>query len=74
MTETEASTSGQFEVWRQDDYGNRFKMITNVDAEEAERIRQEFEDRGHKQFYEVVDTTSCKETHPPTEQMADFKE
>ncbi len=39
------------ELWRTDDHGNDFFVRSFDDAEEAERVRQEFEDRGHHQTY-----------------------
>jgi hypothetical protein len=39
------------ELWRTDIHGNDFFMRAFVDAAEAERVRQEFEDRGHHQTY-----------------------
>jgi hypothetical protein len=41
-------------VWRQDDNGNRFEISGGHSYEEADRLRAEFEARGHKQLYWVV--------------------
>ena len=39
------------ELWRTDIHGNDFFMRRLADLAEAERVRQEFEDRGHHQTY-----------------------
>ena len=41
----------EWEVWRQDDNGNRFVVQTGLSREDAERLVVEFESRGHKQVY-----------------------
>lgn len=46
--------SREYELWRQDDFGNRFKIGTFTDINSAEKTRKEFEDRGHKQMYEII--------------------
>jgi hypothetical protein len=38
-------------VHRQDDNGNRFVVESGLSREEAERLVQVFEARGHKQLY-----------------------
>ena len=42
---------GTWEVHRQDDNGNRFIVQTGLSREEAERLVEQFEARGHKQVY-----------------------
>jgi hypothetical protein len=43
-----------WEVWRQDDNGNRYLVSGGHDRSEAERICAEFERRGHEQMYWTV--------------------
>ena len=38
-------------VHRQDDNGNRFVVERHLSREDAERLVQTFEARGHKQYY-----------------------
>ena len=38
-------------VFRQDDNGNRFVVEEHVSREEAQRLVEKFEARGHKQLY-----------------------
>lgn len=45
--------SPDFELWRQDDHGNWYLMRTFRDRSEAEQEQSMFENRGHKQMYEV---------------------
>ncbi len=40
-----------WQVWRQDDNGNRAILSRNHTKPEAERLAREFEQRGHKQMY-----------------------
>lgn len=54
MNESE-NKPGPFELWRQDDHGNRFMMKSFDNPSEAETERKMFEDRGHHQMYEVLD-------------------
>ncbi|MGW6918254.1 SPOR domain-containing protein [Kitasatospora sp. NPDC054939] len=42
-----------YRVMRQDDNGNRFEVAAGLAREEAERLAEEFEARGHKQLYWV---------------------
>lgn len=46
----------QWELWRQDDGGNQFLIGRYANCAEAERVMQEFENRGHKQVYWVKKT------------------
>lgn len=50
-TVSNPSTNKMFEVWRQDDNGNRFLVSTFPTLHEAELECKTFEDRGHKQHY-----------------------
>ncbi|MFB7475300.1 SPOR domain-containing protein [Kitasatospora sp. NPDC056184] len=42
-----------YRVMRQDDNGNRFRVVGGIGREAAERLAAEFEARGHKQLYWV---------------------
>ena len=42
---------GTWTVCRQDDNGNRFVVETGLTREDAERLVDVFEKRGHKQVY-----------------------
>ena len=42
---------GVWNVWRQDDNGNRFVISGGHSQAEAEQICADFEARGHKQMY-----------------------
>lgn len=46
-----APVSVDWTVWRQDDNGNQFRISGGHPREEAERLCDEFEARGHKQLY-----------------------
>jgi hypothetical protein len=43
----------RFAVWRQDDNGNRARIAVLASEEEARRLADELEARGHKQLYWV---------------------
>jgi hypothetical protein len=43
-----------WEVWRQDDNGNRFLVSSGHTRDHAEEVAAEFEARGHKQWYWVA--------------------
>lgn len=43
-----------FEVWRQDDNGNRFVISGGHTIEEANRVLRKFEELSHKQTYWIV--------------------
>jgi GNAT superfamily N-acetyltransferase len=45
-------------LWRQDDHGNRFEVNRDHTREDAERLKDEFEARGHKQIYWIEPTRS----------------
>lgn len=50
--DTEAIPDGEsWTVHRQDDNGNRFVVQTGLSRQEAERLVEKFEARGHKQVY-----------------------
>jgi hypothetical protein len=48
-----AQDSEKFEVWRQDDNGNKFVVQKNLSREAADKLAKELENRGHKQVYWV---------------------
>lgn len=49
---TEGETDLVWTVWRQDFYGNQFRMPFSPDDEtEAEKICKEYTDKGHHQTY-----------------------
>ena len=50
-------------VYRQDDNGNRFVVQKHLSEEEALRVVQEFEARGHKQVYWAA--PDVEELQPP---------
>lgn len=41
----------RYSVWRQDEHGSTYCINQNLLKEEAERLRQEYEARAHKQTY-----------------------
>jgi hypothetical protein len=49
--ERASCTQRTWTVYRQDDNGNRFVVQKHLSREEAERVVEEFEARGHKQLY-----------------------
>jgi hypothetical protein len=54
MAEGNTPTTPETDTWtvyRQDDNGNRFVVEEHVSREEAERLVERFEARGHKQLY-----------------------
>jgi hypothetical protein len=53
----------RWRVWRQDDNGNRFLIARDLPQEEASKMVQELERRGHKQVYwSEQDTEEPNET------------
>jgi Ion transport protein N-terminal len=48
-----APAEGAWELWRQDDNGNRFAIARFGSAEAAEAEQRRFEALGHKQTYWV---------------------
>ncbi|GAB1270340.1 hypothetical protein NBRC116493_35940 [Aurantivibrio infirmus] len=44
----------KWEVWRQDDNGNHFKMKEDLSYPQAKEIVAEYTAKGHKQFYWVL--------------------
>ena len=44
-------SSTNWRLMRQDDTGNQFEIVGNLDKEQAVKLRDEFEARGHKQMY-----------------------
>lgn len=53
-TSIEEKIDGPWELWRQDDPGNQFKIRGFDTEEEANEAMVEFEERGHKQMYWVA--------------------
>ena len=51
--EIEVPDMFEFELWRQDDNGNRFLVSTFPVFDDAEAKRRELEGKGHKQHYWV---------------------
>ncbi|MEK2493506.1 SPOR domain-containing protein [Kitasatospora purpeofusca] len=47
-----------FRVMRQDDNGQRFRVVGGIERVAAERLAAEFEARGHKQLYWVEAETA----------------
>lgn len=47
--------TGRWLLWRQDDHGNRFEVAVFDTKAEAERERERYERRGHKQMYWVME-------------------
>ncbi len=45
------SPAPAWELWRQDDNGNRFLVSAGHTRSEAEQLARHFEERGHKQMY-----------------------
>ncbi|MFE7188511.1 SPOR domain-containing protein [Kitasatospora sp. NPDC057541] len=55
-----------YRVMRQDDNGNRFRVVGGIDQEAAERLAAEFEARGHKQLYWVeAESAGASEARGP---------
>jgi hypothetical protein len=52
-----------FEVWRQDDNGNRYRMSTHPDRAAAEAVVAEMESGvQHKQLYYIVERAADQAT------------
>lgn len=47
-----------YDLWRQDDNGNRFFVQTYVSLTEGQEVRDNLESKNHKQLYLLV-TRSC---------------
>lgn len=45
------AAAGAWELWRQDDNGNRFRIARFASRESAEAEQRRFEALGHKQTY-----------------------
>jgi hypothetical protein len=45
------ATGRDWQLWRQDDAGNRHLVRVDLSEDEARRLRDDYEARGHKQFY-----------------------
>jgi hypothetical protein len=45
------SPGNYFELWRQDDYGNKFFIKKFSSLKEALEEKNKFEERGHKDFF-----------------------
>jgi hypothetical protein len=52
--EPASRSGGVWTVHRQDDNGNRFVVETGLTRDEAERLVELYERRGHKQLYWAV--------------------
>lgn len=50
-----ARGDGRWELWRQDDAGNRILVSRHASRDEAEASMAEYEARGHKQTYWVAE-------------------
>jgi len=48
---------GGWEVWRQDDNGNRYEVSRHDTRAEAKSVASTMEARGHKQTYWVTERT-----------------
>lgn len=59
MNNNDAST-GEWQVWRQDDHGNRALVAEKLTREVAEQMVMEFEAKGHKQLY-WLEQPSCRD-------------
>lgn len=44
-------SEGDWQVWRQDDAGNQYLIVSGLSEVEARRLLVEYERRGHKQLY-----------------------
>ncbi len=51
ITKLPRGLSSSWEVWRQDDNGNRFQVQAGLSEDRARRLVAELEARGHKQTY-----------------------
>lgn len=51
-------TRARWQVWRQDDNGNRFVIRAFATEAEARRFARTLEARGHKQMYWIEDRRS----------------
>jgi|HubBroStandDraft_4_1064222.scaffolds.fasta_scaffold398958_2 hypothetical protein len=63
MSPPEQDSSGTWAVHRQDDNGNRFIVETGIAREEADRLADKLQSRGHKQLYWVEEERVTTE-HP----------
>lgn len=53
VTRDDAPGAGAWELWRQDDNGNRFRIAGFASREQADAEQRRFEALGHKQTYWV---------------------
>lgn len=53
---------GLWDVWREDIYGNRFKISGGLRHEDATRIVDEYEAKGHKQHYWMASEVARKQS------------
>lgn len=63
----DAASSGidrlmRYELWRQDDNGNRLRIDVFATVVEAEAARAMYEARGHKQMYWVEPSKDAEDT------------
>ena len=47
-----------FQLWRKDDAGQKFLIKTFHNEQEALEEQKKYEERGHKQMYEVINKNS----------------
>jgi hypothetical protein len=47
-------TENDWQLWRQDDSGNRYLVAGKLSEVEARRLLEEYEARGHKQLYWIA--------------------
>lgn len=53
MTAERKDAAGRWELWRQDDNGNRFRIARFASRADADAEQRRFEALGHKQTYWV---------------------
>jgi len=51
ITEIELEEPGVWEVWRQDDHGNKVRIQWKLSEFDAKNLKNMLEARGHKQMY-----------------------
>ena len=61
----------KFEVWRQDDNGNKFLVEKHETREAAQASAQNLTDRGHKQLYWVQEAEAETPVTPPQQEHLD---
>jgi hypothetical protein len=63
MTKRKEETTGCWEVWRQDDNGNKFVIASDLSKADADELCAKMTARGHKQMYWVQEQGKSKPTH-----------